>query len=240
MSFTKEDFAKLNNENKIKKIVFAIKNSILNNEKENLDNLLQWFKEYNNEDFIKYKNNLEQLLEIFLEKLKKINPFSESHPFDNLKENKKYKVKIILDNIRSPFNVGSIIRTSECFGIEEIILCGITPTPELNNKVKKTMMNSPIKYSYTIDTTKAIKELKNNNYKIIALEKSKNSISISKFKPALPLVLITGNEEFGLSKEILELADKSIHIDLYGYKNSLNVSVATGIALHYIINKIKN
>jgi len=96
------------------------------------------------------------------------------------------------------------------------------------------MKESPIRYSYNIDTLETLKKIKEQNYQIICLEKCLNSIPISKVDFYFPLCLIVGNEEFGLSKEILELADKIVHINIFGYKNSLNVSVATGIALHYI------
>ena len=237
MSFTELDFTKLNKENRIKKIIFSIQHSLLTGENKNVSTLIDWFKKYEKEDLLEYKNNLDLLLEVLIKKLKSINPFVEDIPFDNNDDKKIFQVKIILDNIRSPFNVGSILRTAECFGLEEVIMCGITPIPELNNKIKKSMKYSPINYSYNFDTITTIKNLREQGYKIVSLEKCNNSIPIMNINFSFPLALIVGNEEFGLSKEILENSDYIIHIPIYGYKNSLNVAVATGIALQWIINK---
>lgn len=238
MSFTEKDFIKLNQENRIKKLIFTIRESLLTNNNNNLQNILEWFKKYENEDLSEYENDYSALLNTLIEKLKKINPFIEDTPFDNNNNSTKFKIIVILDNIRSPFNVGSILRSAECFGVEEVIMCGITPSPELNNKVKKTMMNSPVKYSYNFDIIDTIKKLKEKKYTIVALEKTNNSLPLFKLNILLPIALICGNEEFGISKEVLELSDTITHIPIFGYKNSLNVSVATGIALNYIVYNI--
>lgn len=149
---------------------------------------------------------------------------------------------LILDNLRSRENVGSIFRTSDGAGVEKIFLCGITPTPP-HPKITKSALGADqnVPWEYHKQTWRLVKKLKSKGSVLLALERfdrltaSKLGVkSIFKFKPKFPLALIVGNEVRGLNKKILSLADKIIEIPMHGKKESLNVAVATGIALYQI------
>ncbi|MDD3679092.1 MAG: TrmH family RNA methyltransferase [Patescibacteria group bacterium] len=139
-------------------------------------------------------------------------------------------MKVVLENIRSAQNVGSIIRTCDAFGIRDIYFCGITPTPE-NKKVLKTSLGAEknINTHYKISTTQALSELKKDN-ELIALEITQNAIDIKKFKSEKNIVIVLGNEISGISDQSLSLCDKVLKIPMKGTKESLNVAVAFGIA----------
>lgn len=149
----------------------------------------------------------------------------------------KNQIFLILNNIRSAYNVGSIFRTADGAGITKIFICGISPTPN-DAKVTKTSLGAEktVSWEYHKQTWRLLKKLKtqNPNLKVVGLEQTDKSTNIFKFKPKFPLVLIVGNEVRGLNKKILSYADKNIEIPMYGKKESLNVAVATGIALYQI------
>lgn len=142
---------------------------------------------------------------------------------------------MILHNIRSAYNVGSIFRTADAAGVKKIYICGYSPTPA-DRKVGKTSLGAEktVPWEYFRQTWKLMEKLKKEGVQIVALEQSKKSIDYRKFKPRFPLALVIGNEVRGLSKEILKYADKIIVIPMYGQKESLNVAVAAGIALYKI------
>jgi 23S rRNA (guanosine2251-2'-O)-methyltransferase len=152
-----------------------------------------------------------------------------------LKKNKK--IIVICHNIRSAFNVGSIFRTADGAGVTKIILGGYTPASP-NPKIAKTALGAQnyILFEKSQNTTKAIEKLKNNDYNIIALEQTKKSKNLFNFKPKYPLALIVGNEVKGLSKNILKCCDDIVFIPMSGKKESLNVSVAFGIAIYQLTN----
>lgn len=240
MSFTKSKFAKLSKDNRIKKAIFAINDYILNKkEVEYPKTLLLWLEEFDNLKFEMPNNTYSWgILLARLQSLVKIeNSFLEEVFFDEpQKERTIFPITVILNDIRSPFNVGAIFRTAESFGVSEIILSGITPTPETNTKVFKTSKSAEVCYSYTDDIIAKIKELKQKGVTIFSLEKSSNSKSIKDVKISKPICLVVGNEEFGVQKEILELSNEIVHITLFGKKNSINVAVATGIALNILVD----
>jgi len=141
----------------------------------------------------------------------------------------------ILDNIRSALNIGSIFRISECFSFEEVILCGYTSTPE-NSKIAKSAMGTDkiVDWKYQESIVNAIQNLKSNGYTIYALETVEGSTAIQQTNWKFPLAIILGNERFGITKEVLALADEIVHIPLTGNKNSLNVSTAFSICAYEI------
>jgi 23S rRNA (guanosine2251-2'-O)-methyltransferase len=144
----------------------------------------------------------------------------------------------LLDSVRSAHNVGSFFRNAECFGVSHLFLCGLTPTPQLD-QVKKTAMGCDKNLSWTYEKS-AIKlagELKGKGYVIWAIETAKYAKHIHEIK-GLPrkVVLIFGHEQFGISLELLELSDKIVDINLFGAKNSLNVSVSQAIVLNHLAN----
>ncbi len=150
---------------------------------------------------------------------------------------------IILDNIRSMENVGSIFRTADAAGISKIYLCGITAKPP-RKEIDKTSLGAVdfVEWEYADNIKALISNLKEERVTVLALEQDKRSIPYSSFIIANSnnLALIVGNETDGISKEILDLCDQIIEIPMYGQKNSLNVAVATGVAVYDIIGKIKN
>ena len=149
----------------------------------------------------------------------------------------KKEFYVICDNIRSLENIGSIFRTSDALGVSKIYLCGIsgkTPAWEvgLHKKIAKTALGAEktVLFEYFKDIGRLIDKLKKDKIEIIALEQDKKAIVYDKFKPKFPLALIVGNEVKGISKKILKKADKIIFLPMCGQKESLNVSVAFGIA----------
>jgi tRNA G18 (ribose-2'-O)-methylase SpoU len=139
---------------------------------------------------------------------------------------------IILENIRSSFNVGSILRSAECFGVQEVILTGYTATPE-NHKVAKSAMGVEdfVRWTYEESTLTCLSHLKKKGFKTFALEKVDGAININDFHSIEPAAIVLGNEEFGVSKEVLQHVEDTLEIPLVGRKNSLNVSVAAAIAI---------
>lgn len=144
---------------------------------------------------------------------------------------------VVCDNIRSLENIGSIFRTADAIGVSKIYLCGISGKPP-NNKISKTALGAEktVAFEYHKQTWRLIEKLKKEKVQIIALEQSKKSILYTKFKPKFPLALVVGNEVKGISKKTLEKVDNIIYLPMQGKKESLNVSVAFGIA-GYEINK---
>lgn len=141
----------------------------------------------------------------------------------------------ILDNIRSAFNVGSIFRSAECFGIKKIFLCGYTSTPNDAKTLKSTMgTESFIEWEWIDHVEDLIEDLQIKNINIYALETSPHAITLSDFTPKFPCAFILGNEKFGLDENLLSKAKNVICIPLQGRKNSLNVGVTAGIVAHHI------
>ena len=149
-------------------------------------------------------------------------------------------IYLILDNIRSRENVGSIFRTADAAGVSKIYLCGTTPTPP-HDKISKTALGAEtyVPWEYYKDTWRILKKLSADNYQLLALEQTKKSENIFILKTnklkTNKLVLIVGNEIKGISPRILKYCNKKISIPMYGKKESLNVSVAVGIALYQLI-----
>lgn len=150
----------------------------------------------------------------------------------------------ILDNLRSVENTGSIFRTAECLGVSKIILIGTTPTPldRFNRKRKdftKISLGAEemIEWEYSKEISPVILKLKNEGFKIIALEQDQKAIKINDFNAGdlEKFALIVGNEVNGVSFEALKLSDSVLEIPMQGKKESLNVSVSTGIAVYKLI-----
>lgn len=146
------------------------------------------------------------------------------------------EIRLILDNIRSVHNVGSIFRTAETAGVKTVYCLGTTPLPvdRFGQKRKdfiKVSLGAEdlVKWEYQKTGTSLIKKLKKQGFKIIALEQSEDSVNYKKIKNVRDVVLIVGNEVGGVSKSLLKLADQIAEIPMRGKKESLNVSVATGI-----------
>ncbi len=156
---------------------------------------------------------------------------------------------VILHDIRSRENVGSIFRTADAAGVSKIYLCGITPQPSQNqevriknqetDKIAKTALGAEkwVPWEYHKQTWRLIENLKKQGYQVIALEKTKTAKDIFRFKAQKnPVALVVGNEVSGLSPEVLKRSSGVVSIPMYGKKESLNVAVAFGIAV-YALNR---
>lgn len=151
---------------------------------------------------------------------------------------------LILHNIRSVHNVGSIFRTADAAGVERIFLSGYTPTPVdrfglSRSDFKKVSLGAEktVQWTHRKTLAQALQELREENYFLVVLEQDPNSVSLFDFKmpSGKPVALIVGNEVRGLSKQALKNADAIVEIPMRGKKESLNVSVATGIALFTLL-----
>ncbi|NLT51457.1 MAG: RNA methyltransferase [Ignavibacteria bacterium] len=152
---------------------------------------------------------------------------------ETIHEVKKLPIYVILDSIRSAYNVGSVFRTSDGAMIEKLYLCGYTPHPP-QKEVLKTALGSTesVKWEYIKDPVELIKKLKTEGIKICALEQTSKSRKYSQVSfGEFPLCLIIGNEITGVSQELIDLCDFSLEIPQYGIKQSLNVAVAYGISI---------
>jgi tRNA G18 (ribose-2'-O)-methylase SpoU len=150
----------------------------------------------------------------------------------------RYPIVVILDNLRSAFNVGSIFRTSDAARIEEIAACGYTAHPP-HLKLEKTALGTDklIKNSYYPSTIEAVREMKRRGMTIIALETAEEAVNYTEFNFTKPLAIIVGNEALGISPEVLNEVDAAVQIPLYGFKNSLNVASAYAVIVFEIIRQ---
>jgi 23S rRNA (guanosine2251-2'-O)-methyltransferase len=148
---------------------------------------------------------------------------------------------VVCQNIRSLFNVGSIFRTADAFGVDKVFLTGITGRPP-RNEISKVALGAEqyIPWEYHRYPARLIKKLKAEGVHIVALEQVEGrSVSLNKWKPKYPMALILGYEPIGLPKDLVALADEVVEIPMYGQKESLNVGVAFGIAANHIALKRK-
>jgi tRNA G18 (ribose-2'-O)-methylase SpoU len=141
---------------------------------------------------------------------------------------------VVLDNIRSAHNVGSIFRTADGAGVQKIWLGGITGYPP-NPQIAKTALGAQerVPWEHRQGVRALLLELKAAGFQIVFLEQIERSIEYHEFKPSPPVCLVIGNEIGGISDDIIDLCDKAIEIDMAGIKNSLNVSVAFGIVAYH-------
>lgn len=163
-----------------------------------------------------------------------------SEQFQNLPKNPWV---LILDNIRSLHNVGSFFRTADAFAIEKIYLCGITGTPP-DREIQKTALGATetVAWEHYEQVKELLLNLKKQNYVIISVEQTDQSISLEKFRvePQKKYALVFGNEVFGVSPEAIELTDLALEIPQFGTKHSLNVAVSAGIVMwHFLQHKLR-
>lgn len=145
----------------------------------------------------------------------------------------RHPIILIAHNIRSLWNIGSLFRSSDAFGISHIHLTGYTGRPP-RPEISKTALGAEqwIPWSYDTDPLIVIEKRRKEGFSIVALEKTDQSIPIQTFSADKPICLILGHEVLGVSEPLLTTADGHIHIEMQGKKESLNVAVATGIALY--------
>ncbi|MBT3621624.1 MAG: RNA methyltransferase [Flavobacteriales bacterium] len=152
---------------------------------------------------------------------------------EEFKSAKKTPITIVLDNVRSALNVGSVFRTSDAFLIENIILCGITAQPP-NKDIRKAALGATdsVNWSFEKNTIDAVSKLKEDGYHIMGIEQADKSSKLNDFTlPNKPIAIIMGNEVKGVSQEVIDICDEVMEIPQFGTKHSLNISVTTGIVI---------
>ena len=154
----------------------------------------------------------------------------------------KTPVTVVLDNVRSMHNVGSVFRTADGFAIEQLILCGITGQPP-HREIEKTALGATqsVNWSYAAQTEQAIDQLRAEGYRIIGIEQASGSIPLQQFIPvnAEKYALIFGNEVHGVSDTIMQKLDACIEIPQSGTKHSLNIAVSAGIVLWHFYAQLQ-
>ena len=153
---------------------------------------------------------------------------------EEFKVQDKTPIIVVLDNIRSLNNIGSVFRTADSFLLEAIYLCGITAQPP-HRDIQKTALGATesVTWKYFESTTKAIEDLKQENYKIASIEQTENSVMLNKYtvNKNEKLAIVFGNEVKGVEQEVINNSDVVIEIPQYGTKHSLNISVSAGIVI---------
>jgi len=159
---------------------------------------------------------------------------------EEFKNAQKLPIIVVLDNVRSALNIGSVFRTSDAFLVEGVCLCGITAIPP-NPEIHKSALGGEltVSWNYFEKTVSAIEELRKNGYKIYAVEQTEGSISLPDFTVDIKekYALVFGHEVDGVDQAVISLCDGSIEIPQWGSKHSLNISVSAGIVLWDVAKK---
>ncbi|PQB03042.1 RNA methyltransferase [Polaribacter filamentus] len=160
---------------------------------------------------------------------------------DEFKTTQKTPLIVVLDNVRSLNNIGSVFRTSDAFLIEKIYLCGICATPP-NKDIHKTALGATesVEWDYVEDTLELVEKLKSENVKVLAIEQALNSTKLDKFYPEKnqKYAIVMGNEVKGVQQQVVNAADFCIEIPQLGTKHSLNISVTTGVVIWDLFTKM--
>lgn len=159
---------------------------------------------------------------------------------EDFKEAEKMPVIAVLENVRSAYNVGSVFRTADAFLLQAIYICGYTAKPP-HKEIKKTALGSEetVHWAHFANAEEAIKQLKQNGFKVYAVEQTESSISLETFqrKEEEKVALVFGNEVTGVEQNTIHLCDGAIEIPQLGMKHSLNISVAAGIVLWEMVHQ---
>lgn len=157
---------------------------------------------------------------------------------EEIRRGPRRPIHLILDNIRSAFNVGSAFRTADAVCLQKLYLCGISAYPP-NPKVEKTALGSSetVPWEYYTSSIEAIQDVKSNNIPVCVVELTTKSTSYWEYKFPKPIALVLGHEVYGISEEIFSMADDYIHIPMYGKKTTLNVSTALGVVLFEVVRQ---
>jgi tRNA G18 (ribose-2'-O)-methylase SpoU len=157
---------------------------------------------------------------------------------EEFRQAEKMPLVVVLDNVRSLHNVGSVFRTSDAFRVEAVYLCGITATPP-QAEIHKTALGAEdsVAWKYFENTLDAVRELRSQGYHIAAVEQAENSRMLHDFRWEDPkYAIVLGNEVHGVAQEVMDACDSCLEIPQYGTKHSLNVSVTAGIVIYVIAN----
>lgn len=167
----------------------------------------------------------------------------ERKSIEDFKQAEKTPIIIILDDIRSLHNIGSVFRTSDAFLIEKIYLCGITATPP-NKEIHKTALGATetVAWEHHNNVLDVIENLKEQDVLVYAIEQVENALFLDNFQPlkGKKYALVFGNEVYGVSQEAIKICNGCIEIPQLGTKHSLNISVSTGIVIWDFFQKLKN
>ena len=149
-------------------------------------------------------------------------------------------VSVLLDNVRSMYNVGSFFRTADAACIEGLFLCGITAYPPKNG-IRKTALGADetVRWAHFADPLAAVAELRARSYEIAAVETSLHAVDLFDWKPAFPVCLIFGHEVEGIRPELASLCDTHVRIPMLGRKHSLNVATAGGVVIYELLRKYR-
>ena len=160
---------------------------------------------------------------------------------DDFHRAEKLPLVIVLDNVRSLHNVGSVFRTSDAFRVERVILCGITATPP-QPEIHKTALGAEdvVEWKHYASTTDAVEELRSNGYCVFSIEQCDGSIALQDFvtEPGKRYAVILGNEVKGVQQAVVDMSDGAIEIPQFGTKHSLNVSVTAGMVIWEFARKL--
>src|SRR5690554_2567384 len=160
---------------------------------------------------------------------------------DEFKRTEKTPIIIVLDNIRSLNNIGSVFRISDAFLVEKIYLCGITATPP-HKDIHKTALGSTetVEWEYVENTLDLVEKLKNDSIKIISIEQAENATMLNDFipQPQTKYALVFGNEVKGVAQNIVSNSDVVVEIPQFGTKHSLNISVSAGVVIWDLFSKL--
>lgn len=161
---------------------------------------------------------------------------------EDFKQTKKTPIIVVLDNIRSLNNIGSVFRTSDAFLVKKIYLCGITATPP-HKDIHKTALGSTetVEWEYVENIMDLVQRLKSENIKVISIEQAENATMLNEFQPEsnATYALVFGNEVKGVKQEVVSASDVVLEIPQFGTKHSLNISVSAGIVIWDLFAKLK-
>lgn len=177
-----------------------------------------------------------------MEKRKLRNSELDRKSVDQFKEAEKTPIIVILDNIRSLNNIGSVFRTADAFLIQKIYLCGITARPP-HKDIQKTALGATetVSWEYVEDTLELIEKLKSEDIKVFSIEQAEGSVMLNDFHPEKGKIsaVVFGNEVKGVQQKVVSASDAVIEIPQLGSKHSLNISVSTGVVLWDLFSKLK-
>lgn len=160
---------------------------------------------------------------------------------DDFRTAEKLPLVVVLDNVRSLHNVGSVFRTSDAFRVEKIVLCGITATPP-NAEIHKTALGAEdvVEWQHFESTDNAVNVLRGQGYRIFSIEQCNGSIALQDFKtlPNVKYAVVFGNEVKGVQQSVVDVSDGAIEIPQFGTKHSLNVSVTAGMVIWEFAKKL--
>ena len=163
--------------------------------------------------------------------------------FDDVRVIDPLRVVVVLDNIRSLYNTGSMFRTADASGVERLVLCGITPRPDQGGRqrraIAKTALGAEdvVPWTYEPDARSALSTLAADGYHVVAVETAADAENLFEWTPAWPVCLVFGHERDGLASDLTTSVERVIRIPMLGRKESLNVATAAGVVLYELVRR---